>query len=537
MRALFVNQAIKRTTDGLWYRISEWIDSESWGSLLALGRLREMEVLLDLFHRMASILEVLHHHGHFIPHLILNDIIAIKGDKDQIRIKIDYKLSRFIDPLLDRPAPMLRKLLSSHPDIVNQRPLDFRSDIWSLGKVFVELVSADLETMDYLGKIEELDLPSELKVLLRVMLADDPDLRPQSMSEIRESIERIQEGLRVPVTVPAQRVALPPTVRPIARPRNRVWALGAVALVIFLVALFGWFLVMDRTKDVEDALESYANQYARSVAFLLVDYWLEADGERIYHNVGEGTAFLVDREGYMLTSRHLACPWLDDPQFAAAVQHLRTRKGAYEFGSRIFLWFEGERAFNRAGRMIENPDVDDVYFIENAFSSETSPHLHIAGVAKAPVRTHEIFSSPLKDDFAVIKIEKVPPGLIPIPLDLEMDPSKLPKLTRVITLGFPLGSRTQTDTVNVSVVAGNVRRTFKNMFQIDASLHGGNSGGPVIDARGKAIGIVSAVAMGVWPDALIYIRKFLETESRQNAVRMSLGLFEAGIFHYQGQEA
>jgi S1-C subfamily serine protease len=40
-----------------------------------------------------------------------------------------------------------------------------------------------------------------------------------------------------------------------------------------------------------------------------------------------------------------------------------------------------------------------------------------------------------------------------------------------------------------------IRRTFENMFQIDASLHGGNSGGPVIDARGKAIGIVSAVAM------------------------------------------
>jgi tetratricopeptide (TPR) repeat protein len=89
----------------------------------------------------------------------------------------------------------------------------------------------------------------------------------------------------------------------------------------------------------------------------------------------------------------------------------------------------------------------------------------------------------------------VPAGLVPIPLDLEMDPRKLPKLTRVIALGFPLGSRTQTDTVNVSVVAGNIRRTFENMFQIDASLHGGNSGGPVIDARGMTIGIVSAVAM------------------------------------------
>jgi len=489
------HQAIKRTTEGLWYRVSEWIDSESWGSLLALGRVRDIGVLLDLFHQMASILEVLHDHGHFIPHLILNDIIAIKGEKDEIRIKIDYKLSRFIDPLLDRPSPMLEKLLSSHPDIVNQRPLDFRSDIWSLGKVFVELVSADLETVDYLGKIEEADLPSELKVLLRVMLADDPDLRPQSMSEIRESIERIQEGLQHPVTVPSQRMMPPATTRLVQKLQKRVWTLGALVFIIFLVGLFAWFQVQDRRKDVESTLESFANQYAQSVAFLLVDYWVEADGERVYRNVSEGTAFLVDKEGYMLTSRHVACPWLEDPHFAAAVQHLQVRKGAPKFGSRIFLWFEGERAFNRAGRMIESPDVDDVYFIENAFSSETSPHLHIAGVAKPPMRTREILTSPLRDDFAVIKIEKVPPGLLPIPLDLEMDPRKLPKLTRVITLGFPLGSRTQADTVNASGVAGNIRRTFENMFQIDASLHGGNSGGPVIDRRGKAIGIVSAVAM------------------------------------------
>jgi hypothetical protein len=119
----------------------------------------------------------------------------------------------------------------------------------------------------------------------------------------------------------------------------------------------------------------------------------------------------------------------------------------------------------------------------------------IAGVAKPPVRTRQLFTSPLKDDFAVIRIESLPAGAAPLPLDPAMDASRLPKLSRVIALGFPLGSRTQTDTVNASVVRGDVRRSFENMFQIDASLHGGNSGGPVIDAQGRVIGIVSAVAV------------------------------------------
>jgi len=489
------HHAIKRSADGLWYRISEWIDTESWGSLLASGRLRDLGLLLDLFGQMASGLAVLHQYGHVIPHLILNDIMAEKGEGGKIRIKIDYKLSRFIDPSLDRPSPMLKKLLSSHPDIVNQRPLDFKSDIWSLGKVFVELLSAEIETTDYLAKIEPLDLPQDLKVLLRVMLAEDPDLRPQSMAEIAESIQNIRESISRPVPAPAVMEAAAPSLRLIQRLQKRVWGLAALVLVLFLVGLFAWFQLKDRGKEVRETLENYANRYARSVAFLMVEYWLEADGQRVYRSAAEGTAFLVDQEGYLLTSRHVACPWLEDPHFAGVVQQLRMQNLTPAFGSRLFLWFEGQRAFNRAGRMIESPDLTDFFFVENAFSTEAPPRLHIAGVARSTMHTRQLFTSPLKDDFAVLKIEKVPAGLEPIPLDLGMDPRKLPKLTRVIALGFPLGARTQADTVNVSVVEGNVRRTFENIFQIDASLHGGNSGGPVIDARGKTIGIVSAVAM------------------------------------------
>ena len=485
---------IRRSADGLWYRISEWVDTESWASLLASGRLRDPSLLLDLFHQMASALAVLHQYGHIIPHLILNDIMAEKAEGGKIRIKIDYKLSRFIDPSLDRPSPMLKRLVLSHPDIVNQRPLDFKSDIWSLGKVFVELSSAEMETTDYLVKIEQLDLPRDLKVLLRVMLAEDPDLRAQSMAEIAESIQHIRESIIRPAAFPAVEGSAP-SLKLIQRLQKRVWGLAALVLVLFVVGLFAWFQQEDRGKDVKETLENYANRYARSVAFLMVDYWLEANGQRLYRNAAEGTAFFVDQEGYLLTSRHVSCPWLEDPHFAAVVQQLRMQNLIPFFGSRLFLWFEGQRAFNRAGRMVESPDLTDFFFVENAFSTESPPRLHIAGVAKSTVRTRQMFTSPLKDDFAVLKIEKVPAGLEPIPLDLGMDPRKLPKLTRVIALGFPLGARTQADTVNVSVVEGNVRRTFENMFQIDASLHGGNSGGPVIDSRGRAIGIVSAVAM------------------------------------------
>ncbi|MCJ7593692.1 MAG: trypsin-like peptidase domain-containing protein, partial [Desulfobacterales bacterium] len=76
------------------------------------------------------------------------------------------------------------------------------------------------------------------------------------------------------------------------------------------------------------------------------------------------------------------------------------------------------------------------------------------------------------------------------------------KLSQVITLGFPLGSRSQGATVNVSVTGGHVRRTFEDLVQVDAAFYGGDSGGPIIDTRGKVIGIASGVASILAPGLL-----------------------------------
>ena len=81
-----------------------------------------------------------------------------------------------------------------------------------------------------------------------------------------------------------------------------------------------------------------------------------------------------------------------------------------------------------------------------------------------------------------------------VPRDLQALP--LAEQTPLITLGFPLGSQTQAETINVSVTSGHVRRTFENMFQVDTSLHPGNSGGPFIDARGRVVGLATTVATG-----------------------------------------
>jgi len=476
--------------------VSEWIDAENWGTLLSSGWLQDYRVAFKLFCRIASILEGLHQIGHFIPHLILDDIMVIKGDREEFEVKIDYKLSRFLDPEMDRPGPMLKKLLTCHPDIINQRPLDFRSDIWSLGKIFVELLTTDFEVTDFLVKIDTMPLPQKVAVLFKIMLAEDPDLRPRSMAEVAETLSQISDE-EIETAKQSHLESSPAPVRQIKGLKKRITLL--VVMVVVLGLFFGglaWYYFSFKERNSEAILVHYANQYAGSVAFIMVDYRLHDGKSVVYHNRIEGTAFLVDKDGYLLTSRHVACPWLEDSNLYVNINMLRQYQRPLRLVYKIFLWFEGQKAFNRLPDLPGSTDLEDIYFLDSVFSTDGRRRLHISGVAKSPTKTWQLVKSPLKDDFAVLKIDHVPEGLKPLPLDRNMEPLKIPRLSPVITLGFPLGSQTQETMVNVSVTQGHVRRTFENMLQVDTSLHSGNSGGPIIDIRGKVIGIASGVATG-----------------------------------------
>jgi S1-C subfamily serine protease len=485
---------IRKSSDGLWYRVSEWLDTENWGNLIASGVFQDYRITFQLFYRIASILEGLHRIGHFIPHLILDDILVVKGDDGELKIKIDYKLSRFFDPKLDRPGPTLQRLLSCHPDIINQRPLDFRSDIWSLGKIFVELLTAEHDSTDFQAEIDALSLPPEFAVLLKAMLADDPNLRPQSMAEVAESLSRIKEE-EIESAMHRRRETMQPPVQEIRSLKKRIGQLALAIGVVAILAILAWFFFVFRQKDTEKIFGEHANRYAKSVAFVLTEYWLTAGDSRVYQKRGEGTAFLVDNTGYLLTNRHVVCPWLEDGNLHLWIRRLMDQQSALQLNYRVFLWFEGEKAFNRLLGLSKSAELDDIYRLSAAFRTDGQPRLAIAGVARWPDRTWQLIQSPLKDDFAVLKIDRVPEGLYPLPLDEKMEALKVPKLSPVIALGFPLGSRTQEATVNVSVTQGHVRRAFENLLQMDTSIHPGNSGGPVIDLRGKVIGIASSVAL------------------------------------------
>lgn len=111
-----------------------------------------------------------------------------------------------------------------------------------------------------------------------------------------------------------------------------------------------------------------------------------------------------------------------------------------------------------------------------------------------------IYRDPL-NDVAILKINAN--GLDPLPLG---DSSKLKLGQLVIAIGTPLGEFTNTVTSGIvsglsrgitagSPFEGYVER-LDNVIQTDAAISGGNSGGPLLNSAGQAIGINTAIAQG-----------------------------------------
>jgi 2-alkenal reductase len=103
----------------------------------------------------------------------------------------------------------------------------------------------------------------------------------------------------------------------------------------------------------------------------------------------------------------------------------------------------------------------------------------------------EIIGVDLNDDVGVLKLDPDDHALTPVPLG---DSSKVVVGEPVAAIGSPFGN---TDSLAVGVVSSN-RRSIPSLtsrfnvvdaIQTDAPITHGNSGGPLLDARGRVIGI------------------------------------------------
>ncbi|MFW6169724.1 MAG: S1C family serine protease [Planctomycetota bacterium] len=99
------------------------------------------------------------------------------------------------------------------------------------------------------------------------------------------------------------------------------------------------------------------------------------------------------------------------------------------------------------------------------------------------------------NDIAVLQIEASTEDLYPITWG---DSSNLKVGQKIYAIGNPFGlERTLTagivSSLNRTLMSRN-RRRIKNIIQIDAALNRGNSGGPLLNSRGRLVGMNTAIA-------------------------------------------
>lgn len=110
------------------------------------------------------------------------------------------------------------------------------------------------------------------------------------------------------------------------------------------------------------------------------------------------------------------------------------------------------------------------------------------------------------NDLAILKIAPLPEKYHPIPVML----GKYSKVgEEVSVLGFPKGERVGN---SLKMTSGSISSLlgFRNNiteYQLDATINGGNSGGPVFNSHGSAIGIVSSKLVSKQTEGIGYIKK------------------------------
>jgi S1-C subfamily serine protease len=109
----------------------------------------------------------------------------------------------------------------------------------------------------------------------------------------------------------------------------------------------------------------------------------------------------------------------------------------------------------------------------------------------------EVVGSDLSSDLAVLQVDPGDVDLEPLPLG---DSGDVEVGNPAVAIGNPFGFDRTVTTGIVSAIQRQIEApngfSIANVIQTDASINAGNSGGPLLDARGRVIGINSQIATG-----------------------------------------
>ncbi len=249
---------------------------------------------------------------------------------------------------------------------------------------------------------------------------------------------------------------------PVSLEQHRLDVVEAIEDAVVMIEASQYLIDKDTGQDLHYELDEHGE----------VTFNFDGEGELFAQEV-TGSGFCVSSEGYIITNAHVVL---------------------------------------KSGGDEESPGLGPAEF----FETKTVLNAVFSGTMERHPAELVTWVRGEREDLALVRIE--PFKEMPHLPGLDLDVPAPPRGTEVFVLGFPLGKQVlqEGDLVIASTFRGIVSRRVEYYLQIDAAIHPGASGGPVIDGEGRVLGIVTGVQaldLGAQSSAIGYIIPVAEARS------------------------
>ena len=219
--------------------VMQFLEGRALRQELADGPL-SVEAFLDLASQIAAGLQEAHSKGIVHRDIKSSNIMLTSAGKAKL---VDFGIARSLESSEVTALKPGGTLAYMAPEVLRGRPADARSDLFSLGVTFYEMLagclpfpgeSAGVVVQSILQappaplREKRPEVPAPVEAVLARLMEKDPEKRYQSAQQLLEDLQRVRAG---PASLAGVRVAAPAPSR-----RNWMWAVGAIVAALVLLA-------------------------------------------------------------------------------------------------------------------------------------------------------------------------------------------------------------------------------------------------------------------------------------------------------------